>query len=105
MLAKIKALQKNVTTAGTAVQLTTSSINAYGCKIKAKSGNTGFIYVGDANTVSSSTGYELDSDQTIDLSNLLGLDPSISIDLSNIWLNSSVNAEGVAVTWLERLTP
>jgi hypothetical protein len=104
MFAKLRSLQKNVTTAGTDVQLTSTATNAYAPKIKAKTGNTGFIYVG-VEGVSATTGYELDADQVLDLSDALGLDKAIPIDLSLIWLDSSVNGEGVCVSYLETYKP
>lgn len=101
LVGKLKSLQKNVTTAGTDVQLVATATIAYGAKIKAKTGNTGFIYVG-VEGVSATTGYELDADQTLDLASLLGLDKGVSVDLSDIWLDSSVNAEGVCVVYFEQ---
>lgn len=102
----LKAFQKNVTTAGTAVQLTTTKIVGYGVRIKAKAANTGDILVGGDNTVSATTGYRLDAAEKIDSTELFGPESqdnanAMGIDLSQIWLNSTVNAEGVEVCYFE----
>jgi hypothetical protein len=74
-----------VTTAGTRVQLLTSSTPAKSVTIKALIGNTGHIYVGN-NFVSSTVGFVLEAGDTVSLN---------FADLSNIWLDCSVNGEGV----------
>ena len=79
--------QKSVTTAGTAVALA-SSTEIISVVIKAKSGNTGNIYVGDS-TVDSSTGY------------ILGPGDAVSFDMTDlaaVYIDSDVNGEGVS--WL-----
>jgi len=77
--------QFTVTTAGTAVQLQTSA--NLSLTIKALAGNTGLIYVGDS-TVDSSNGFELSAGDSV----------SLAISQNNvIWLDCSVNGEGVSV--------
>lgn len=78
--------QKTVTTAGTAVILLTAT-ETIAVIIKAKAGNTGDIYIGDSD-VTSANGYILDAGEVV----------SISLDhkSDNIYINSSVNAEGVS---------
>jgi len=76
--------QKNVTTAGTRVALASSQA-VVSVSIKAKITNTGYIYVGNA-TVSSSNGFLLMAGESISL--------DIS-DLATVYLDSSVNGEGV----------
>lgn len=77
--------QKTVTTAGTEVVLgTAAAISAV--TIKALAANTGVIYVG-ANPVTSSTGYALAAGEAV----LVMTD-----DISNIFIDSSVNGEGVS---------
>lgn len=83
------ALQRNVTTAGTEVPLSSSQILARNLKIKAKHGNTGMIYVG-ANPVTSTTGYVLDAGEVLDLSSVGW------VDLSEIFIDSDTNGEGVS---------
>lgn len=73
-----------VTTAGTSVQLTTSTASK-SVTIKALAANTGTIYVGNT-TVASTNGYTLAASQAI----------SFDIDnLSKVYLDCSVNGEGV----------
>lgn len=77
---------KAVTTAGTAVALTTSKNLKSGVTIKALVANTGVIYVG-LNPVTSSTGFPL----------LAG--DSIFIEIHNsslIYIDASVSGEGVS---------
>lgn len=78
--------QVSVTTAGTRVQLSGSSVPVRSVCIKALHADTGKIYVGDV-TVASSNGYELIADI------------SVCMDINNlnlVYLDSSVNGEGVS---------
>jgi hypothetical protein len=78
-----------VTTAGTEVALA-SSTSIKSVTVKALSTNTGFIYVGSS-SVSSANGFELSSSETV----------SIDIDnLSKVYIDSSVNGEGVSYIYL-----
>ncbi len=80
---------KNVTTAGTRVQLSVTSVPIKKVTIRAKADNTGFIYVGGS-TVSSSSNIYL---QPMD---------SIPLDVANlnaVWLDSSANGDGVFFTY------
>ncbi len=82
--------QTTVTTAGTPVVLASSTATA-SMTIRAFSTNTGKIYVGSAG-VSSSTGFILSADETV----------SLDLDnLSKIFINSSVNGEGVSYIYLD----
>ena len=76
---------QTVTTAGTRVQLSTSSVPCKKVNIQAKVANTGSIYVGGS-TVSSTRGIEL-----LPLSSIQ-MTPS---DLNLVYLDSSVSGEGV----------
>lgn len=81
--------QKNVTTAGTALAIATSTV----CRcviVKAKSGNTGSIWVGTTGVINT-TGYEL-----------FPLDfVALSIDnLSKVFIDASVSGEGVTFAYL-----
>lgn len=78
--------QVTITTSGTRVQLSGSSVSVRSVCIKALHADTGKIYVGDI-TVASSNGYELVSDI------------SICLDINNlnlVYIDSSVNSEGVS---------
>lgn len=73
-----------VTTGGTAVALAVST-TITSVVVKAKYGNTGTIYIGNA-TVDSSNGVELQAGDAI----------SIDIDdLAKVYVDASVNGEGV----------
>lgn len=78
--------QVTVTTAGTRVQLSGSSVPIRSVCIKALTGNSGKMYIGDV-TVSASNGYELPKDV------------SACLDINNlnlVYVDASVNGEKVA---------
>lgn len=78
---------KDVTTAGTRVQLSTTSVPCIDLIIQAKRGNTGRIYVGGAAVANTDTN-----------GIYIGAGMSMSLSVSNlnqVYLDSSVNAEGV----------
>jgi len=77
---------KTVTTAGTAVSLTPTTSFQHTLTVKALKANTGDIYVGTS-TVSSSNGFELDAGEEVTFT---------IADPSNIYIDSSVNGEGVS---------
>lgn len=77
--------QTTVSTAGTAVVLASTQAIRSVC-VKALTGNTGIMYVGDS-SVLSSNGYELPKDL------------SVCLDINNlnlVYINSSVNGEKVS---------
>ncbi len=79
--------QVTVTTAGTAVQMTSVSGEVFA--IQALPTNTGYMYVGSDDTnleVASTTGYWLGAGGSIALA---------CANLSEIWVDSSVNGEKV----------
>lgn len=80
---------QTVTTAGTRVALaSTTAIKSV--TVRAKSVNTGLIYVGSS-IVASSNGFQLSSGETV----------SIDIDnLSKVYIDSAVNEEGVSFIYL-----
>ena len=75
-----------VTTAGTRVQVSASSVACKGITVKSLAANTGTMYVGNS-TVASTNGYPLAAGQAIsfDISNL-----------STVYIDASVNGEKVA---------
>ena len=83
--------QITVTTAGTEVQGSNVPLDN-GIFIKALSGNTGKMYVGNdgAGAVTSSNGFELEAGQLI----IIHVD-----NLNEIWVDSSVNGEKVC--WIK----
>lgn len=77
--------QKTVPAAGTPVQLGTGGLSS-GVKVKALSGNSGDIYVGDSN-VGSSNGYVLAAGEEV----------FVEIDnLSRLYINAGTNDDGVS---------
>lgn len=83
--------QKTVTTAGTELQLATARVVNCAVMVKALPGNGGVMYVGQAaGAVSSSTGMPLSPGDALIFENVG--------DLSEIWVDATVNGEGVA--WL-----
>ena len=78
--------QKTVAAAGTPEQLRGAQPLESGVTVKALTDNTGTVYVG-SNTVSSANGFTLEADEQIFI--------EIS-DTKHIWLDVSVNGEGVS---------
>lgn len=80
--------QKTVATAGTAVALSSASLRVKSVTLVAKVTNTGKIYVGGSG-VSSSVNGGLDPGDALEI-------PALSwLDLKDLFVNSSVNGEGV----------
>jgi hypothetical protein len=84
--------QKTITAAGTAERLHAGLVVNCAVMVKALPANTGVAYVGNdgAGDVSSSNGLPLSASESVVFA-LVG-------DLREIWLDATVNAEGVA--WL-----
>lgn len=81
--------QKTVTAAGSEVQLAPSQLINGPVMVKALPGNTGIMYVGNVNGgVSSSTGIPLSAGEAMIFA-FVG-------NLAEIWVDASVNGEGVA---------
>lgn len=97
------AADKTVTTAGTRVQLTTSNINVNSIIIQAKSGNTGKIYVGTSAVSSTRCVAELSAGQSWNF-DFTDVQKGIleTLNISQIWLDSSVNGEGVHYGYLTK---
>lgn len=80
--------QQNVTMAGTRVQLSTNTCVAV--TVKAKSTNTGLIYVGDV-SVTSSNGFILSAGESV----------SFAITNTNkVYIDSSINGEGISYSYV-----
>lgn len=79
---------KNVTTAGTSVQLSATTVPCSEVTVVAKQNNTGSIFVGADNTVSSTNyGVELKAGQ--------GFTFPVT-DVNKLWINASVSGEGAS---------
>lgn len=93
-----KTLTKNVTTAGTQVPLSATKILTSFFRITAKPTNTGYIYWGDKD-VDNSCDRLLPGDAV----NVSGAPTTnathLMYNLANIYVDSSVNGEGVIVTY------
>jgi len=84
--------QKTVTAAGTAELLLTTDLDIYVVTIKAKSTNTGLIYVGDGD-VDSTHGFILGAGEEVSI--------FVDTDDTNPYIDSSINGEGVSyIGWL-----
>ncbi len=92
-------LSKVVDTAGTEIQLSSTELLVYSFIIEAKPANTGFIYIGDS-TVSSTAGIRLAAGGSFSSSDIqLGGNYSAQFDLSDWYIDSSVNGEGVNIIY------
>lgn len=85
--------RKVVTTAGTAVALAATSTRCENITITAESDNTGYIAVGDANVVAAEG-----SQQGVILSPLGSITVKVG-DLAKIYIDSTVNGEGVTFAY------
>jgi len=95
----LKSLQKVTVTAGTELALSATKVLAKGLIIKALPANTDEVYVGAAG-VSATSGFVLEAGEQIDYAQVLGLSPDDTIDLSKIYVDSAVDAEGISAVYL-----
>lgn len=95
---------KNVTTAGTRVQLSSTNIYAYSVAIEAKLANTGKIYVGDV-SVSSTRGHQLEPGGSYVVAGEIVGNRVNLVNLASIYIDSSVDAEGVKITYTKVTNP
>jgi hypothetical protein len=82
--------QKDVTAAGTAERLLTAGTFTKRVHIKAKSGNTGDVYIGQdgADDVTSSNGLILSQGEGITL--------NVNDAVAKIWIDAGTNGDGVS---------
>lgn len=82
-------LKKNVTTPGTQVPLTATTImnGQAGAFLQAKKGNTNYIYIGDSSV--DNTYPALAAAQTTPI--------PAGFDLANLWIDADTGGEGVVV--------
>jgi len=85
---------KTVTTAGTAEALTATVTAVAWANVQALAGNAGIVYLG-ASTVSSARGIELLSGDSFMFPVIVGY----QYDLAKIFIDVSVNGEGVDFTY------
>lgn len=96
-LATTRDGSKDVTTAGTRVALVAAQEFAAWVTVQAKTGNTGSIYLGGV-TIDSTRGIELLSGDT----HTFLAERARQYDLNGIYIDSSVNGEGVTFTYESR---
>ena len=104
MANRIGAFLKTVTTSGTQVQLSTTSLKVHTAIVQAEADNTGTITVGDS-AADSATGLGV----TLGIPTAGGTPASVvfsssrdgsnEVELADIWIDSSVNGDGVKVVW------
>lgn len=96
----LKHLRKTVTTAGTAVALVASKTMVRGVMIQAETDNTGKIYVGDSSVSSSDCAVDLVAGNAVSLdAPNMGIGEAESFDLALVYIDSSVNGDGVNVSY------
>lgn len=102
--AKLKTIAEvTVTTAGTRVPLSATSVYAYGVSVQSLRTNTGYQYIGDV-TVSSANGYEFGPSDVAEIEPPAGTsggrEPS-QVDLKEIYVDSTTNnAKFRVVAWI-----
>ncbi len=77
---------KDVTTAGTRVQLSSTSVPCIDLIIQAKRTATGRLYISGPSVAADTNGIYLNAGQSLSLS---------VTNLNQVWIDSSVNGEGV----------
>lgn len=92
---------KNVTTAGTRVQLQSTNQYVFDLIIQAKPANTGSIYVGDS-TVTSTKCIELLPGQIYSMAGAVKPNSLEELNIADYWIDSSVNGEGVHLSYQQR---
>lgn len=101
MYLKLQAFIKTVSSAGKRVRLTDSDIRVSSVSIVAERSNTGYIYVGNDQVSSTNYGAELTSYDSYNISSEESGWANLPISLKDIWIDSSVDADGVSVSCLE----
>jgi len=95
-------LKRNVTTAGTAVRLSATSLIVRSLVIQAPSTNVGTIYIGGSDVLAATkNGVALTSTNSLALLPIGELKTINSYDLTNIWIDSTTSGEGVSVTYFK----
>lgn len=95
---------KTVTNAGTATQVSTSNLYVTSVYFEALGTNTGYIYVGLSDVTSTlymtrlaaGEGFTIDTDS-------FGHTDKTELNLTNLYVNSSVNNEKVQVSYMQRM--
>jgi hypothetical protein len=96
----LKSGSKTVTTAGTRVALSTSSIWARGLRFSAPAANAGVVYVGDS-TVAASNGISLAAGSIVSLADFFGANPEAAVNLASIYVDAATNGDKLTFSYLE----
>ena len=104
---KLVTNQRVVTAAGTPESLIETPANVKEARVKlviirAHTTNAGNIYVGSSNQVASTSGYTLAPGETVEL-DVSDEDFDVRLDLTQIWLDSDNNGEGVSYVALREM--
>lgn len=103
MAVKLQGLGNvSVTTAGSRVQLSATSIITPGIVIKARTTNTGAVYVGHSNVAATTAAFIMAPGDAVEIVGPMVRGIEEEFDISDIYLDSAVNGEGVTVGYLSR---
>ncbi len=102
---KYKSVEKLVTTAGTRVALASSKTMSTHVIIKARSNNSGLVYVGGVD-VAAANGYHLAANQEVKLGDLMQANANESFNLADVYVDAATNGDGVRIIYVtERYKP
>jgi hypothetical protein len=92
----------NLDSAGTAQQLSSTSIHVESIIITAATGNTGIIYIGDSNVASNRFALELDAGIAGTIDAPLAKGGSDFIDLAEVYFDGDTTGDDINVSYLQR---
>jgi len=96
-LLKLAHFKKTVTAAGTAEAITTTDLRPAEIIITAEPDNTGYIYVGGSTVASTTCAKVLSAGDAFTLSSGDSADGATGWKMTDIYIDSSVNGDGVFV--------
>ncbi len=98
----MKSFVKNVAATLTPESLSSLQILTNSCKVKAKSTNTGSVFIGDDITQV----YELKASEEVSITEIFEKDGgSADIDIKELFCKVSTNGDGVCVIYADRTNP
>lgn len=92
---------KTVTTAGTEERLASTSTKYHMLILQAECDNTGYVYIGGS-TVASTNGIRLSACESFTFSGSTFQGTNTTFDLYEIWVDVSVNGDGVKILGITR---
>lgn len=101
MVKFVTVADKTVTTAGTRVQLTTTSTPAIDVVFQAHSSNTNGVYIGDA-SVANNQGIRLTPGEIMSINEVMSGRRGDEWDLSDFWFDADANGNKVRVAYVKR---